>query len=124
MFFGLTNSPATFQMMMNAIFQEEIHEGWLIVYMDCHRRLDSIEIQGSVVVREQQRYNVEPDPEYEGCYKSQGYDDVSELDHDVGREVVDFEGHKRAVRVPTLVQVLKETKSAPSTKEVELNPHL
>ena len=34
MFFGLTNSPATFQMMMNAIFQEEIHEGWLIVYMD------------------------------------------------------------------------------------------
>jgi len=34
MFFGLTNSPATFQMMMNAIFQKEIHEGWLIVYMD------------------------------------------------------------------------------------------
>ena len=34
MFFGLTNSPATFQMMMNAIFQEEIYEGWLIVYMD------------------------------------------------------------------------------------------
>jgi len=34
MFFGLTNSPATFQMMMNAIFQDEIHEGWLIVYMD------------------------------------------------------------------------------------------
>ena len=34
MFFGLTNSPATFQMMMNAIFTEEIAEGWLIVYMD------------------------------------------------------------------------------------------
>ena len=34
MFFGLTNSPATFQMMMNAIFQEEMNEGWLIVYMD------------------------------------------------------------------------------------------
>src|SRR5712672_3412896 len=34
MFFGLTNSPATFQMMMNAICQDEIHEGWLIVYMD------------------------------------------------------------------------------------------
>ena len=29
MFFGLTNSPATFQMMMNAIFQEELREGWL-----------------------------------------------------------------------------------------------
>ena len=34
MFFGLTNSPATFQTMMNAILTEEIVEGWLIVYMD------------------------------------------------------------------------------------------
>ena len=34
MFFGLTNSPATFQTMMNAIFQEELWEGWLTIYMD------------------------------------------------------------------------------------------
>ena len=34
MFFGLTNSPAMFQTMMNAIFTPEIAEGWLIVYMD------------------------------------------------------------------------------------------
>ena len=34
MFFGLTNSPATFQTMMNAIFNKEIQEGWLTVYMD------------------------------------------------------------------------------------------
>ena len=34
MFFGLTNSPATFQTMMNAIFQEELREGWLTIYMD------------------------------------------------------------------------------------------
>jgi hypothetical protein len=34
MFFGLTNSPATFQAMMNHIFQQEIREGWLVVYMD------------------------------------------------------------------------------------------
>ena len=34
MFFGLTNSPATFQTMVNAIFAQEIAEGWLIVYMD------------------------------------------------------------------------------------------
>ena len=34
MFFRLTNSPATFQTMMNAIFTEEIVEGWLIIYMD------------------------------------------------------------------------------------------
>jgi Reverse transcriptase (RNA-dependent DNA polymerase) len=34
MFFGLTNSPATFQMMMNSIFADEIAEKWLTVYMD------------------------------------------------------------------------------------------
>jgi hypothetical protein len=34
MFFRLTNSPATFQMMMNSIFQMEVAEGWLSVYMD------------------------------------------------------------------------------------------
>ena len=34
MFFGLMHSPATFQTMMNAIFQQEVEEGWLSVYMD------------------------------------------------------------------------------------------
>ena len=34
MFFGLTNSPAMFQTMMNAIFTPKIDEGWLIIYMD------------------------------------------------------------------------------------------
>ena len=34
MFFGLTNSPVTFQTMMNTIFAEELAEGWLIIYMD------------------------------------------------------------------------------------------
>jgi len=34
MFFGMTNSPATFQAMMNAIFEDKIQEGWLTVYMD------------------------------------------------------------------------------------------
>ena len=34
MFFGLTNSPATFQSMMDDIFQEEIAQGWLRIYMD------------------------------------------------------------------------------------------
>jgi hypothetical protein len=34
MFFGLTNSPATFQTMMNAIFVDELREGWLTIYMD------------------------------------------------------------------------------------------
>src|ERR1700676_4984121 len=34
MFFGLTNSPATFQTMMNAIFRKEIATGDVIIYMD------------------------------------------------------------------------------------------
>jgi hypothetical protein len=34
MFFGLTNSPATFQAMMNKIFRMEVAQGWLSVYMD------------------------------------------------------------------------------------------
>lgn len=34
MFFGLTNSPATFQMMMNDIFCNLIMEGVVVVYMD------------------------------------------------------------------------------------------
>jgi hypothetical protein len=34
MSFGLTNSPATFQMMMNTIFHREVAQGWMSVYMD------------------------------------------------------------------------------------------
>ena len=33
-FFGLTNSPAMFQMMMNTIFCKEVAEGWMSVYMN------------------------------------------------------------------------------------------
>jgi len=34
MFFGMTNSPATFQTMMNDIFQDLIAEGIMVVYLD------------------------------------------------------------------------------------------
>ena len=34
MFFGLTNSPATFQTMMDGIFEELIMEGIVVVYLD------------------------------------------------------------------------------------------
>jgi hypothetical protein len=34
MYFGLTNSPATFQTMMNEIFQDLITEGVVLVYLD------------------------------------------------------------------------------------------
>src|SRR5947209_19538044 len=34
MFFGMYNSPSTFQQMMNNIFCDEMHEGFLVIYMD------------------------------------------------------------------------------------------
>ena len=34
MFFGMTNSPATFQTMMNEVFWTIIAEGIIIVYLD------------------------------------------------------------------------------------------
>ncbi len=34
MFFGLTNSPATFQTMMNHLFRDHIARGCVVVYMD------------------------------------------------------------------------------------------
>jgi len=34
MSFGLCNSPATFQNMMNDIFLMEIDEGWILIYIN------------------------------------------------------------------------------------------
>jgi len=34
MYFGLCNSPGTFQRMINSIFRELLHEGVLANYMD------------------------------------------------------------------------------------------
>jgi hypothetical protein len=34
MFFGLTNSPATFQTMIDTLFQQEIAMGNVTIYMD------------------------------------------------------------------------------------------
>ena len=34
MFFGLTNSPATFQRFINSILKDLIDEGYVIVYLD------------------------------------------------------------------------------------------
>jgi hypothetical protein len=34
MFFGLTNTLAMFQAMMNKIFRMEVAQGWLSIYMD------------------------------------------------------------------------------------------
>jgi Reverse transcriptase (RNA-dependent DNA polymerase) len=54
MFFGLTNSPATFQTIMNSIFTDEITEKWLTVYMDdmaIHTQCQSEEMEEQHVQR-------------------------------------------------------------------------
>jgi hypothetical protein len=44
MFFGMTNSPATFQGMMNTIFANLVTEGKVAVYLDdCHSFLEAPE---------------------------------------------------------------------------------
>ena len=62
--------------------------------------LGSVEVKGAVIVREQQGNNVKPSPKGEGDYKSYGYDNVSELNHNIFDVIVELEGHRRAVRVP------------------------
>src|SRR5947209_5615966 len=34
MFFSMCNSPSTFQQMMSNVFSDEMHEGFLVIYMD------------------------------------------------------------------------------------------
>ena len=58
MFFGLTNSPATFQTMMNTIFTAEMVEGCLTIYMDdmaIHTKPGLSEMDAQHKERHQQR---------------------------------------------------------------------
>ncbi len=57
MFFGLTNSPAMFQTMMDTIFQEQIARGTLTVYMDniaIHTKREDGETEDQHLERHQQ----------------------------------------------------------------------
>jgi Reverse transcriptase (RNA-dependent DNA polymerase) len=56
MFFGMCNSPATFQAMMDKIFKKEIEENLIIVYMDdilaFSKTIDGLEkIEGIILER-------------------------------------------------------------------------
>ncbi len=57
MFFGLTNSPATFQTMMDTLFKEQIARGTLTVYMDdiaIHTKRENGETEDQHLQRHQQ----------------------------------------------------------------------
>jgi len=51
MFFGMTNSPATFQTMMNDIFRNLIAEGIIVVYLDDILIFTKMEEEHAQVVR-------------------------------------------------------------------------
>jgi len=62
--------------------------------------LGTVKVKWTVIMWKQYGDCVEPSPEDESSYESQGYNYVSELDHDVFGVVVPLKGHGRAVRVP------------------------
>src|ERR1700744_6553600 len=55
MFFGLCNSPSTFQRMMNEYFWDYIMEGWVIIYMDniliCAEDLESLRTRTKKILK-------------------------------------------------------------------------
>jgi len=61
---------------------------------------ESVKVKGPGVVGQKVGYRVEPNPKRNSYDESQGYDYVLKVDYDLFDRVCDFEGHKRAVRVP------------------------
>jgi hypothetical protein len=56
-YFGLTNSPATFQTMMDTIFTSEVAQKWLTIYMDdmgIHTKREANESEEQHVERHRQ----------------------------------------------------------------------
>ena len=66
MFFGLCNAPATFQDMIDRVFNNLVHEGWLIIYMDDILIFNNIEEHGiwtCQVLQQLQEHNLYLKPE-------------------------------------------------------------
>jgi RNase H-like domain found in reverse transcriptase/Reverse transcriptase (RNA-dependent DNA polymerase) len=62
MFFGMCNSPATFQAMMDEIFKKEIKENLIIVYMDdilaFSKTIDGLKKIKQIILEKAQEYNL------------------------------------------------------------------
>ncbi|CAA7267151.1 unnamed protein product [Cyclocybe aegerita] len=67
MFFGLCNSPASFQKMMDNIFVAEIDGGWLIVYIDdlliCANTIQELREKTCSVLSQLRKHNLYIKPE-------------------------------------------------------------
>jgi Reverse transcriptase (RNA-dependent DNA polymerase) len=62
MFFGMCNSPATFQAMMDKIFKKEIEENLIIVYMDdilaFSKTIDDLEKTEQIILKKAREYDL------------------------------------------------------------------
>jgi Reverse transcriptase (RNA-dependent DNA polymerase) len=62
MFFGMCNSPATFQAMMDKIFKKEIKENLIIVYMDnilaFSKTIDGLEKIERIILKKARKYDL------------------------------------------------------------------
>jgi Reverse transcriptase (RNA-dependent DNA polymerase) len=62
MFFGMCNSPATFQAMMDKIFKKKIEENLIIVYMDdilaFSKTIDGLEKIKQIILEKAREYNL------------------------------------------------------------------
>ena len=111
MYFGLCNSPGTFQQMMNSIFQELLHEGVLTNYMDnfviLANTMKKLEEQTVCFLKIAEKHNL--------CFKRSKYDfnmkEILILGVVVERGQVQMEMDK--------VKAVKEWKTPTKIKEVE-----
>jgi len=110
-YFGLCNSPGTFQKMMNSIFWELLHEGVLVNYMDDFiipaKTIKELEEQTIRFLKIAEKHNL--------CFKQSKCDfnmeEIPILGIVVGKGQVQMEQDK--------IKVVKEWKTPTKIKEVE-----
>jgi len=111
MYFGLCNSPETFQRMMNSIFRELLHEGVLANYMDdfviSAKNMKELEERTIRFLKIAERHNL--------CFKQSKYDfnmeEILILGVIVGKGQVQMETDK--------VKAVKKWKTLTKIKEIE-----
>jgi len=111
MYFGLCNSPKTFQQMINSIFQELLHEDVLENYMDYFVILTKTIVE----LEEQIIYFLKIAEKHNLCFKKLKYDfnieEIPILEVVVGRGQVQMENNK--------VKTVKKWKTPTKIKKVE-----
>ena len=111
MYFGLCNSPGTFQRVMNSIFWELLHEGILANYIDNFmipaKTMEELEERMIRFLKIAEKHNL--------CFKRSKYDfnmeEISILGVIVGKGQVKMEQEK--------IKAVKEWKTPTRVKDVE-----